>query len=82
MCDWLCVSEIAATDKQEDEGRWDLAIARLILKDVRCLHLLSAVLREVCAKPLDSPFLTIARSRPFYDLLDATVGMARSRFAL
>jgi hypothetical protein len=69
-------------------------VAAAFCGDLRVLYFFSGVLREICAKPvysnepgkdfligLPSEYLSVVRSQRFYDVLNASIGVAREAFA-
>eukprot|EP00931_Biecheleriopsis_adriatica_P096456 TRINITY_DN7010_c0_g1_i1.p1 TRINITY_DN7010_c0_g1~~TRINITY_DN7010_c0_g1_i1.p1 ORF type:complete len:5389 (-),score=1202.56 TRINITY_DN7010_c0_g1_i1:94-16260(-) len=55
-------------------------LADMMTSDIRVLYYLTALLREVASKPLRSPFLSVTRSKAFFEVLDASIRLALKRF--
>eukprot|EP00930_Biecheleria_cincta_P042926 TRINITY_DN29538_c0_g1_i1.p1 TRINITY_DN29538_c0_g1~~TRINITY_DN29538_c0_g1_i1.p1 ORF type:complete len:5332 (-),score=1004.55 TRINITY_DN29538_c0_g1_i1:66-16061(-) len=56
-------------------------LAEDLTSDIRVLFYLTALLREVAAKPLRSPFLAVTRSKAFFEALAACIRLALKRLS-
>ncbi|CAE7942874.1 unnamed protein product, partial [Symbiodinium necroappetens] len=63
----------------DDKGHASF-MADLLANDIRVLFYLTALLRELACKPLQSPFLRLTRSTAFFDILESSVQLALKRF--
>lgn len=63
----------------QEENQAPAIIARHLLNDIRILFYMTALLREVCAAPVDSPWVDVVRSEVFFQVLHGSIGIATKR---
>jgi len=72
---WLRLDELGKAQQYTHN-----AVAARLAEDIRVLFFLTALLREICAKPLHSIFIGVVRSRRFSEVLCGATQMALKRF--
>merc|ERR1719506_3652878 len=73
--DWLRLSDDRLNRDSVAED-----IAGKLRDDLRVLFFVTALLREICARPLRSIFLQVVRTERFYEVLDGITNATVKRF--
>jgi hypothetical protein len=69
---------IDSTEFNQDD--WKDIIASALNLDIRMLHMITALLHEICAKKVDSAFIGVVRTQVFYTLVQNCIRLALQRF--